>query len=151
MGVCEENLGNTISAIEAYKQSKWFSATFIRKSLPELTQFISDVEKRAEGYNSLIQNVKNNQHTLREFKKKEKKSNKPNIYYDELDNIKKFEKTIKHIENLKIDDIEDDDINSKKSENIKNILSTVKVINHFMSDKFMSIINSMYKIEVNKY
>jgi hypothetical protein len=154
LGVCEENLGNMITAADAYKQANWFSKKFLNKDLPELDNFIHDVHVRAKNYLNLILTVKNNQHTYKEPIKNDKKNRKPKIYYDEFNNVHKYDNIIKKIENLKLEDIEEDEtiaLGVKKSENIKHIMSTVKIINHFMSDDFRVIIKNMDKIEVSKF
>lgn len=154
IGVCEENLGNMITAADSYKQADWFSKHFLNKNLPELSNYIHDVKVRSRNYLNLIFAAKNNQHKYKEPIKKDKKNRKPKIYYDEFNNVHKYDKIIKKIESLKLEDIEEDEnvvLGVKKSENIKHIMSTVKIINHFMSDDFKGIIKNMNKIEISKF
>lgn len=149
LGVCEENLSNMTKAIEAYKQSRWFGNHFVKQSLPEIVQFLGDVEKRAYNYYNLITHVKTNQKNYKEISNS-KKSSKSKLYFNELNNLKKYESTAVMIENMKIPELEDIDIFEKKSENVNKILSTMKLVNHMMSDKFKSLIKNMDKFEVSK-
>lgn len=154
IGVCEENLGNMITAADSYKQADWFSIHFLNKNSPELSNYIHDVKVRSRNYLNLIFAAKNNQHKYKEPIKNDKKNRKPKIYYDEFNNVHKYDKIIKKIESLKLEDIEEDEnvvLGVKKSENIKHIMSTVKIINHFMSDDFKGIIKNMDKIEISKF
>jgi hypothetical protein len=151
IGVCEENLGNIKPAIEAYKQSKWFAYNYIKSETPELVQFLTDVEKRAMNYHTLISNIKENQTNFKQFDDLNSKTAKSALFYDEMNpRGRKFEETKQMIEIMKIPEIEDSDNFEKKSENIKNILSTVKLVNNLMSDPFKDLIKSMDKLEINK-
>jgi N-acetylmuramoyl-L-alanine amidase CwlA len=114
----------------------------VKEKLPDLHQFISNVERRSINYYNLIQNIKQNQ-TLKVEKKDHKNKNINKIFYDEAEQLKKFDKVVRSIEKMKFREIEDENFTEKKSENIKNILSTVTLVNHFMSSEFKEIIKGM--------
>jgi hypothetical protein len=171
-GVCEENLENIVKAIEAYKQSKWFSMRFIKSEIPELAQFIFDVEKRAMNYHLLIKSAHEKEAEFIKMKKLKKgiadiamnsghntkgKHFKTYSYNDEnIISSPKLEHAKNVVEKLKMPPELEYSLNSpsykkeKKSENIKHILSEVNLVDNLLSDDFKDIVKDFKKIEVFK-
>lgn len=148
-GVCEENLGNLIKAIESYKQGKWFSSNFLNFSIPEISSFLEDVESRAIRYNILLKIVKENEVDFKMTEKKEMKKIE-GLFFKEEDNIHKYESTKKIIQKLKYHELDDNEFHKRKSENVNFIMSTVKTVNKLMSKKFRSLVNSLSEVWVSK-
>ena len=114
-GVSEENLGNIVKAIEAYKQSKWFAMKFIKEEVPELAQFIFDVEKRALSYHQLINTMKakddelkrsNNNNEKEKLKNETKDNNLAKLAEGNYIDLSRHDKTKKFIESLDIPELE---------------------------------------------
>ena len=168
-GVCEENNGNYPKAAEAYKQAKWFIIKFLKNYIPELSQFISDVEEKSVGYakiflksNGVIFEYKpldnkdtiNNMHALNKGAKSKViqnnntllEENKASNQFEFLK--KKYSKTINLIQNLKFPEFENDF--KKGDDNLKDILYTVKTVNNLMSNKFKNIVQKMDNLEIHK-
>jgi len=150
-GICEENLGSIIKAVETYRQSRWFSK-FVRNNYYLISDFLEDVETRALKYNNAIKNFQ--QEILNEEKKIAKdlnKKDKLNMYNKAVDlgddNLEKYGHALKVINNLKIPKIEEA-TDKKTSEKIVDILSTVSVVNNFLSDKFKGLVKNMKKLDV---
>jgi len=169
-GVCEENNGNYPRAAEAYKQAKWFTIKFLKNHIPELAQFISDVEERSINYAKVF--LKSNGINF-EFKSLDNKDNlnnnanliKGNKIYSNNDSAiaileenmsgnnfeflrKKYEKNIELIENLKFPEFETDI--KKGDDKIKDILYTVKTVDNLMSFKFKNLVNKMNNLDIHK-
>jgi hypothetical protein len=143
LGVCEENLGNIETAVEAYKQSRWFSANFVKESVPEITAFLTDLEKRAISYHEVIRNLNNGINSAQEDIKEKKKL----PFHTGVN--QKFEKTIKFIESLKFNEI-DEGIICKKNEGVRKMLSTVTMLDFLSSEKFKHIVTTLDKLEITK-
>ena len=169
-GVCEEKNGNYPKAAEAYKQAKWFTIKMLKNYMPELSQFIHDVEERSinnakiflkskgislENKNQdkeLFNNIEHN----KQIKNSNVKENIKNSIFEENKASNQFEflknkysKTINLIENLKFPDFENDI--KKGDDKIKDILYTVKTVNNLMSDKFKKIVDKMDNFNIHKF
>jgi hypothetical protein len=144
LGVCEENLGNIDTAVEAYKQSRWFSASFIKNSIPEFTAFLADLEKRAISYHDVIRNLNNNGINSIQDDTKDKRKQLFNPRMNQ-----KFDKTIKFIENIKFNEI-DEGIICNKKEGVRKMLSTVTMLDFLSSEKFKHIVTALDKLEITK-
>ena len=112
-GVCYEHLGNLSKAIEAYKQSRWFSVKFLMESENELALFCVRLERRAFIYYAMINKIKK----IIETKEKQRKrkedmrklylmqdgnsfnlfngNNNINNNYNKLKNVEFFKRIIK--------------------------------------------------------
>ena len=150
-GICEENLGSIIKAIETYRQARWFSK-FVKNSYELISNLLVDVESRSVKYFHAIKNFQNElkseeKKTAKELKKIEKKAvfNKE-VHLNE-NNLEKYDETIKIINKLKIPKIEEA-LNKKCSENLTEILSTIKLVNNFLSEKFKGLVKNMTKLDV---
>ena len=148
-GVCEESLGNILRAIESYKQAKWFALNFLKDSNPEFTMFIEDVETRAINYNKLIMTIKsiNTDHLKLNNKKNSVESK---LYFNEEIRFAKYDHLKEKINKINFEEIEDTNILVKKSEKVKFILSTVKLVNNLMSEKFREIVINSDDLKINK-
>lgn len=140
-GVCEENLGNLLSAIESYKQAKWFSSTFLKSTNNDIYKFMESVETRALNYNSLIKNIKINMNVM-DQQASAQKSFKSKLYQKDKSSIDKYQSDVERIENLHFQEFDDNEVLVKKSDNIKYIMSTIKVVNSLLSDRFKSLVSS---------
>lgn len=147
-GVCEENLGCILKAIESYKQAKWFSLNFLKNHSPELTMFIEDVETRAINYNKLINTIKNINNDADVLTKKEK-TIKETLFFNEEQLLKKYDHLKTKIDKMNFQEIEESNILKKKSEKVKFILSTVKLVNNLTSEKFRDLMTNAKDLKVN--
>jgi hypothetical protein len=148
LGVCEENMGNIETAVEAYKQAKWFSHNFIKDSVPELIGFLTDLEKRALSYHEVIRNLNKRVMSAGVDDCKKDKKKKPYLCHDEEIN-EKFESTLKFIDQIKFNEI-DEGLLSKKNEGVRKMLSTVTLLDNLSSEKFKQIVTTLEKLEITR-
>lgn len=147
-GVCEENLGSILKAIESYKQARWFSVNFLKQTDSELTQFIEDVEVRSLHYNNLLNNISSNAN--QKLNMKETQNNfKSSLYHNEDEKLAKYNDQSERIKSMTFQEIEDNDILVKKSDSIKFVLSTVKTVNNLLSSKFRNMIHEIKEKDLN--
>lgn len=171
-GVCDENLGNLPEAIESYKQAVWFANNFIKYQYPEISQFLVDVDQRAKQYHKLIRkllerydssdfleknnknkgkskfNLDNEQSLLKSpFSKNtsEKKKKTKNSFFNP-NNEQEFLDFVGSIKHQEFEFLED----CNKSERIKQIMSTLNLLNNFSSDKFRDIVKLLPNITIEK-
>jgi hypothetical protein len=169
-GVCEENNGNYPRAAEAYKQAKWFTIKFLKNHIPELAQFISDIEERSINYAKVFLKSNGINFELKSLDNKDNLNNNVNLIkgnkmYSNNDSAtaileenmssynfeflrKKYEKNIELIENLKFPEFETDI--KKGDDKIKDILYTVKTVDNLMSFKFKNLVNKMNNLDIHK-
>ena len=138
-GICEENLGNLLKGVEAYKQAKWFSVNFIQSYNFELCSLMEDIELRALNYINLLNNIKNNMNII-DQNTVQHKNFKSKLYHNEEERLQRFNDGIKRIESMTFQEFDDNEVLVKKSENIKYILSTVKTLENLMSSKFRDLV-----------
>jgi hypothetical protein len=153
-GVCEENLQNMGKTVEAYQQSRWFVMHFLKEEYPELAQFMVDVNKKANSYYILLKNLKfklceinMNLSDIGNDKNKEEK--KDLLYNRDYFSTERYHKTKKLVEELKIPELEFDSPKTM-SENIQQILSTLKLVDNLLSDEFKDLIKNIKKINLAK-
>jgi len=174
-GVCEENLGDLQKAIDSYKQGVWFANNFLKYQYPEICQYIFDVEQRSKQYHQLIKKIcekfdssdyiyKYAKKAKKLFKNENEQGMKINNAYPGLKYNKKNNKETKkpliqssiHTEEIKnfIDSVKHQEFefleDTKKSENIKQLMSTVNLLNNFSSEKFRDIIKIMPHLSLEK-
>ena len=143
-GIVEENLGNMINSIHSYKQAVWFSQKFCIIHFPEISQFLEDVEKRAIDYHVIIDariKEKNSEfikkslnEKMSPLKNKIFKNHSQKNINEEKNNI--LIKILNGLEFPDLDFVED----QQKSEKVKNILSTLTLLNNFSSSEFRDIL-----------
>jgi len=136
LGVCQENLGNILKAIESYKQCKWFANNFFSESMSDLIQFFSNIEKRAIEYENFLKEVKSTQ-TFPKKKILSEKTKKINMRFCRDDNLK-YEETLKFLDRLELHEFDIDNTKTK-SEYAHKLLSTVHLVNNLMSERFRDI------------
>ncbi len=141
-GVCEENRGNLLRAIEDYKQAKWFAVNFLSSSNSDLTKFIQELEIRALNYNNLV-NILNNNLKIKQNSLSQHKNYISKLYHNEEERLNRFNGEIKRIESMVFHEFDDNDLLKKKSENLKFVLSTVKTINNLLSNKFRDLVKNI--------
>lgn len=179
-GVCYEHLGNLSKAIEAYKQSKWFSVKFLMESENELALFCVRLERRAFMYYTMINKIKKKIETKEKQKKRREEmrklyltqdgsgfnlmnGNNINNNYNKLKNVEFFKRIVKSdkfkdynkleqlLGSFKFSHIEEMNADNKKDKPKTNfIMSTIKMINTLLKRDFIDIVNGMNKIEINK-
>jgi len=144
-GVCEENLGDILKAIQCYSQARWINDNFKDYMKEhEIGGFIKGVENRGLKYLNTIKTLKE---ILTDIDLKDEKilndKEKSNQYFFK-DELTQFTRTKELIEKIKIPVIEEDEnITSTKSKNVKNILSTVKMTFDLMSPNFKNIVDKL--------
>ena len=169
-GVCFEYFGKLNKAIEAYKQSRYFSMKFLNEAEPEFTLFCQRLEKRTFVYFDIIENLKKRvekikQRKMREELKKLQKENNSFIGYSSKQNtelLKKIangEKT-RNFENLEKtlekfnfnEDIQEFELKKDKEyPKTKFIMSTVRMIDTLLRKDFVDVVKDMKKIEINNF
>lgn len=171
-GVCFESLGNLSKAIEAYKQSRWFSLKFLIKDVPELAVLSQRIEKRVRIYQDIIGRLKTAVKRIKKarFKKlqqlKERVENRNYTQKGNEELLKKIangeritnnevlEKALSKIRFTRITEIDNESL-TKKDENMRDypktqfIMSTVKLINKLLSNKFSDVVKNMKNLEIN--
>lgn len=153
-GVCEENKGNIMKAIEAYKQGRWFAMKFVEDDFPELAHFIKDVEKRGINYHLLIKNINKKNEEFKEENDNETKKLETqkkdmilsNVAAGNYTDMHKFEKLINKLETLRGTEFEFRTENKQR----EYLLSTVYLTNSLLSDKFNDILKEMRNLDINK-
>lgn len=95
-GVCEENLGELLQAIESYKQANWFAFKYLKEYNPAITQFLFDVEKRTVNYNKLILNMRGTDYKIAQNEKESQQKTKK-YFNEEIDYEKKLVKQSKKL------------------------------------------------------
>jgi hypothetical protein len=167
-GNCEERQGNLLKATECYKQANYFLANYKKIEVPELRQFFFDVDMRAQEFHILIEKIidKYNHHRyllsnqkmnilsqyhsddiikhgiislINSAKKKDKKENKIPVDKDQ-----EFIGLLDKIE-FQIFEFSED---NNKSEKLKQIMSTLNLLNNFSSKKFKDIIREMSSLTI---
>ena len=169
-GVCFEYFGKLNKAIEAYKQSRYFSVKFLNEAEPEFTLFCQRLEKRTFVYFDIIENLKKRvekikQRKMREELKKLQKETNSFIGYASKQNnelLKKIangEKT-RGFANLEKtldkfnfnEDIQEFELKKDKEyPKTKFIMSTVRMIDTLLSKDFIDVVKDMKKIEINNF
>lgn len=150
-GVCEESIGELLKSIESYKQAKWFSKTFLSTSNPELAALIEDVESRAINYNKIIEIIKKIKVNDEDNPIKNFKLNFANSFFEDNKKQNNNNDVEILINKLKFDEIEDESILSKKkSEKVKFILSTIKLVDNLNSKNFDEMLKSQKEVFINK-
>lgn len=169
-GVCFEYFGKLNKAIEAYKQSRYFSVKFLNEAEPEFTLFCQRLEKRTFVYFDIIENLKKRvekikQRKMREELKKLQKETNSFIGYASKQNnelLKKIangEKTRGFANLEKIldkfnfnEDIQEFELKKDKEyPKTKFIMSTVRMIDTLLSKDFIDVVKDMKKIEINNF
>ena len=169
-GVCFEYFGKLNKAIEAYKQSRYFSVKFLNEAEPEFTLFCQRLEKRTFVYFDIIENLKKRvekikQRKMREELKKLQKETNSFIGYASKQNnelLKKIangektrgfanlEKTLDKFNFNK--DIKEFELKKDKEyPKTKFIMSTVRMIDTLLSKDFIDVVKDMKKIEINNF
>ena len=169
-GVCFEYFGKLNKAIEAYKQSRYFSVKFLNEAEPEFTLFCQRLEKRTFVYFDIIENLKKRvekikQRKMREELKKLQKETNSFIGYASKQNnelLKKIangEKT-RGFANLEKtldkfnfnEDIQEFELKKDKEyPKTKFIMSTIRMIDTLLSKDFIDVVKDMKKIEINNF
>lgn len=165
-GVASENLGEMLNAIDAYKQAVWFSRSFIKYQCPEISQFLNDVESRAICFHEIIVNKlqeKNYEFLLAQAASQthaqHAKENagigllgfRQDLFSKNKENaLKQKEKEIEEILNsLNFQEFEFSE-DSSKSLKVKNILSTLTLLNNFSSEQFRDLLKEEINVkEIN--
>lgn len=167
-GVCFEYFGKINKAIEAYKQSRFFSVKFLSEAQPEFTLFCQRLEKRTFVYFDIIENLKKAVEKIKQRKMREelKKLQMENNYYtgntnkqntELLKKIANGEKTHdfgnleKTLEQFKFnEDIQEFELKKDKDyPKTKFIMSTVRMIDTLLGKEFIDVVKDMKKIELN--
>ncbi len=167
-GNCEERLGDLLKGTECYKQANWFLANYKKLEVPELRQFLHDVDFRAKEFHILIAKIieKYNHHKyllsiqkidilsqyhsddiikhgviylLNSAKKSKEIQKKIPVDKDE-----EFKGMLDKMQHQEFEFFED----NKRSEKLKQILSTVNLLNNFSSEKFRDIIKEMNSLNI---
>jgi len=155
-GVCLENLGEIVKAIESYRQSRFFVKKFLKNDHAAFTEFVSSVEKRANSYYAIINNIKNKEVDQAYLKKenyslsKSRKENKKHSSLNLVDPFRNLENDLQKLDvNSKNTQLEFDP-NKKKDEKINYILSTVNLIELLLSNDFKDIVQDMKELNITK-
>lgn len=146
-GSAEENLGRLTEAIESYQQAAWFSKSFIKYHLPEISQMSVDIEKRAKSYHYLMTNkLKEYYYGINTTKIKSQEQEKlVSIKQDKFSKNKemmrrqKERETMNIINSLDFKELEFAE-DEKKSVQVKTILSTMTLLRAFSSNQFKDIL-----------
>ena len=169
-GVCFEYFGKLNKAIEAYKQSRYFSVKFLNEAEPEFTLFCQRLEKRTFVYFDIIENLKKRvekikQRKMREELKKLQKETNSFIGYASKQNNELLKKiangeTTRGFANLEKtldkfnfnEDIQEFELKKDKEyPKTKFIMSTVRMIDTLLSKDFIDVVKDMKKIEINNF
>jgi hypothetical protein len=169
-GNCEERQGNLLKGTDCYKQANWFLKKYVKYQNPELSQFLCDLDKRAKQYHLLIVKIID-RYDYHKYLLKFKKLGKL-INYDEHDlikhgvisllssekkkkNIKKifvpvdkdeeFQGTLEKLNYQEFEFLEDE----KNSNKLKQIMSTINLLNNFSSEKFRDILKDMKNLKLD--
>jgi hypothetical protein len=169
-GNCESRQGNLLLGTECYKQANYFLNTYLKFKVPELNQFLFDVDKRAKQYHLLIVKIieRYNYHKyLLKFKKlgklnnyeehdlikhgiislinseKKEKNKKQKIV--SVDKDEEFQGMLKKLKYQEFEFLEDE----KKSNKLKQIMSTINLLNNFSSEKFRDILKDMSNLKLD--
>lgn len=169
-GNCEERLGNMSKGIECYKQAQWFLNNSVKFQVPELSQFLTDVDLRAKQFHILVRKVieryNYNKYILNNkklgralspqqeeelikrgsisFFNSEKKDKNKKKKIIQIDKDEEFHGMLEKIKHQEFEFLEDD----KKSGKIKQIMSTLNLLNNFSSEKFKDIIKDMKSLNI---
>lgn len=167
-GVCFEFFGKINKAIEAYKQSRYFSVKFLSGAEPELTLFCQRLEKRTFVYFDLIDNLKKGVEKIKQRKMREelKRLQMENNYFtgsankqnnellkkiangEKIHNFGNLEKTLEKF-NFN-EDIQELELKKDKDfPKTKFIMSTVRMIDTLLQKDFVDVVKDMKKIEIN--
>ena len=164
-GVCFENLGDKYKAIEAYKQSRWFSINYLKERNPALAQFMVDVEKNL--YLSIYKKkeLNNNNNNDKLNSKNKRKLFQPFCIFSDiqqdndssLSKNEKYNNIIKRIEKMKFINLENPNTNYFQVNNTDEgtprdvIMSTYRIINTLTSKFFKEFVSEIDNLQMFKY